>query len=164
MNTFDLKIVYRVGGPPAPIDIQLFGALYNTGSFAPTGSLIFQTVIGTVTVSGATDSFRALMERSKTQPFKIKVIRMKSLYVAQQFNPFVLGNTSVWGASEENTISPAMFTDPYQQDPLLVDVPVNFIIDGDRGIKMSINSGEQISMTLFIEEYVNPTDLLTRNN
>ena len=162
LTTFDLTIIHAPSGAPAAINISLFEALYNGGTFV-NGNLVFTTAGGTVTISGTTQKFQALMERSKTQPFRIAFIRMKSLQTAQQANPFTLANTSVWGASQTNNISPATYKDAYQQDPLTVDVPVDFTVDSDRGIRLLVNTSEDLNITLFIDLFRNPTEILRGN-
>lgn len=151
-TTFDLQIVHDGVGEVA-VDIELFKALFNSGTwngnvleFNPGGA-----GTGKVTVTGLTESFKALQERAKSAPFRINFIRIRPTTEAQLAKPIEMEKRSVFGGSKTNSKSPATYVDPNQYQSLNVDVPLDYVVGDDAGLNWSINDGETITATLFID-------------
>lgn len=149
-TTFDFKIVHDGAGGAGTVDIELFKALFNTGTYAGE-TLTFASGGNTVTITGLTASFKALQERAKSQPFRINFARIRPLGEAQLANNITFDTQSVFGGSKQNSISPSTYVDPNQYQTLNVDVPLNFVVGDSTGLNWTINDSETIIVTLFID-------------
>ncbi len=153
-TTFDLTIT-SVGGAVST-DITLFQSYFNTGTFVA-GDLVFVNGANTVTVHGTTSTMQALMSQNTNSPFRINFVRMLPTTAAQLAEQMYFQKNSVFGGFQYNNLSPNTYIDPNQYQPLRVDVPTNFIVDSQKGIKWKILNGESILVTLFIDQVLDPT-------
>lgn len=162
--TYDLQINYLDGGGGLgnPVTVTLFQSIFNTGTFVG-NDLTFTNATGdTATVVGITSPFRAIMERSETEPFNINFVRMNPV-AAPQFNTaWRFDDQSVWGGGKFNNLTPKTFITPLQFQLLRVDVPINYSIDSDSGFTFDVLASEVVGlgglqMTLFIDKILNPS-------
>lgn len=161
-TTYDL-IISHDNAVAVSVPIQLFESYFNTGTFVG-NNLTFTSGGATVTIQGMTAPFKALMNRSQTQPFRINFMRMLPQAASQLSQGVTFKTNSVWGASKQNNLTPNTYIDPNQYQLLRVDVPANFIVDGERGIEFSVNAGEEIAVTLFIDQILDQTKSLQGEN
>jgi len=162
--TYDLQINYLDGGGGLgnPVNVTLFQLIFNEGTFVGNDLVFTNGTLDTATVVGITSPFRAIMERSQTEPFNINFVRMNPV-AAPQFNTkWRFDDQSVWGGGKFNNLTPKTFITPLQFQLLRVDVPINYGIDSDSGFSFDVLSSEVIGlgglqMTLFIDKILNPT-------
>jgi hypothetical protein len=154
-------IGYVVGG--LPVLTTLFAGDFNTsGTVNPDGTVTFANGQGDTTIiAGLTQPYKAILSRSATNPFRIKVVRMQPLNESQFFNPIVLSKQTVFGVSSSNNITPDEYRDPYIFQTLKVDVPVKYPVGADSGLSLLVNPSEKIGMTLFIDLAIDHDKILT---
>jgi len=160
--TYDLTAIYTpVAGVPGPVDITLFSFNFTPGIFVGETQVFTNAAGDFVTVTGRTASWRAMMLRSQTQPFRINFIRMNVVDDVQFSIPYFFIKNSVWGGNQDNNLSPDTFLTPEQFQLLRVDVPCNYKVDSERGIRIAIQPTEiapkGVRMQLFIDQVNNPT-------
>lgn len=115
------------------------GSLKITGNAVPSASLVCQQF-----------PYSGLLESSGSDPFTITDIRQKSIadpQIDQQITHF---QSSFLGSSATNVVSPRQYFNPNQQQPTLVDIPVNFYIDSTRGLKYIVVAGETVKWNVKI--------------
>lgn len=160
--TYDLQINYVNVATNLPVRVTLFQLNFNEGTFVGS-DLVFSNAGGdTATVVGITSSFRALMERSRTQQFRINYVRMNPVAAGQFGAAWRFDFQSVWGGGKFNNLTPKTFITPLQFQLLRVDVPINYDIDEERGFSFDVQTTEiaangGLQMTLFIDRINNPT-------
>lgn len=162
--TYDLQINYLDGGGGlgTPVNVTLFQTIFNTGTFVGNDLVFTNAALDTATIVGITSPFRAIMERSETELFKVNFVRMNPV-AAPQFNTaWRFDSQSVWGGGKFNNLTPKTFITPLQFQLLRVDVPINYDIDSDSGFSFDVLSSEVVGlgglqMTLFIDKILNPS-------
>lgn len=105
------------------------------------------------TLSYAQFSYRALLESTRMVPFRITSIRMTVTTDAQIDNEIVHFSRTFLGGKSENTISPRVSFNPTQFQGKILDIPTNFVIDGEKGLQYKINAGETVKWNVGIEQY-----------
>ena len=98
-------------------------------------------------------SYRALVESTRTVPFRITAIRMTTSTDAQIDNEIVHFSRTFLGGKSENTVSPRIYFKPEQFQSKIIDIPMNNIIDGEKGLLYLINAGETVKWNVAIESY-----------
>lgn len=97
--------------------------------------------------------YSGLLESSSQQPFRITRIRMTTTNDAQISNPIVLFNNTFLGSKKQNEINPRNFFSPNQFQTKIIDVPVDFGINGQAGILYTLNAGETVQWNVECESY-----------
>lgn len=97
--------------------------------------------------------YSGLLQSSSEQPFKITRVRMTTTNDPQISNPIVLFRNSFLGSKAQNEINPRNFFSPNQFQNRIIDVPVDFVINGQSGILYSLNAGETVQWNVEVESY-----------
>jgi len=173
MTTYKMRVFYTPGpGLHGPVDVTFFATAFNTGTFDGSGNLVFTNSTGdTATIQGLTTngigqtvSMKTLFNLTETEPFTVGFIRMRPKTVDQLDNAINIIKESQYGASQNNSIAPDDYVDPYQYQLLRVDVPLNSHASKKHGWSWTIDedqTGNGISMTLFIPKTLDPTKELS---
>lgn len=98
-------------------------------------------------------SYAALMESTRTVPFRVTGIRMTTTTDAQIDNEIVHFSRSFLGGKSENTISPRIYFKPEQFQSKIIDIPMDNVIDGEKGFLYKLNAGEVVKWNVAIESY-----------
>lgn len=97
--------------------------------------------------------YSGLLESSSQQPFRITRVRMTTTNDPQISNPIVLFRNSFLGSKSQNEINPRNFFSPNQFQNRIIDVPVDFVINGQSGILYTLNAGETVQWNVEVESY-----------
>lgn len=97
--------------------------------------------------------YSGLLQSSSEQPFKITRVRMTTTNDPQISNPIVLFKNSFLGSKSQNEINPRNFFSPNQFQNRIIDVPVDFVINGQSGILYTLNAGETVQWNIEVESY-----------
>lgn len=161
-STYELTIFYTDNfGSGTPVNITLFQPYFNTGTFVG-DDLVFTNVAGeTATIQGDTEIYRAIHNRSETQPFRVSFARMDVVAAAQFAQRWSFSMRGVFGGEKRNNLTPRTFLTPEQFQLLRVDIPTNWNVNGERGISFDVNATEVIAnggirMTLFVDKIMDP--------
>lgn len=122
------------------------GALIITPSGAFAANTIGKVVCNQFPYSG-------LLQSSSEQPFRITRVRMTTTNDPQISNPIVLFKNSFLGSKSQNEINPRNFFSPNQFQNRIIDVPVDFTINGQSGILYTLNAGETVQWNIAVESY-----------
>lgn len=122
------------------------GALIVTPSGAFNAATIGKVVCNQFPYSG-------LLESSSQQPFRITRVRMTTTNDPQISNPIVLFSNSFLGSKKQNEINPRNFFSPNQFQNRIIDVPVDYVINGQSGILYTLNAGETVQWNVEVESY-----------
>lgn len=161
-STFELQVFYTAVVGVADVTVQLFRSYFNPGVFVGDDLVFTNAAADTGTVRGITAIYRALQLRAETQPFKIHFVRLEPVATAQLGERWTFLKSSVWGGNKDNNLTPRTFITPEQFQLGRVDVPINMIADGERGIQFDLNPSETLvlggfQITLFIDKIMDPT-------
>lgn len=120
--------------------------------YTKTGDLILTGAAAApaLTVTCAQQSYNSLVEYTLTKPFVIDAVRMTVLTPGQIDNPIVHFRNTVLGGKTENTITPRTSFRPDQFQSQIIDIPMNFAIDGERGLIYTLNANERVSWNVII--------------
>ena len=124
----------------------------NTGALiiTPTGAFAAATV---AKLSCNQYPYSGLLESSSRFPFRITRVRLTVTADAQISNPIVLFRNNFLGAKSQNEINPRNFFNPNQFQTKIIDVPIDFDINGNSGLLYNVNDGETVSWNVEIESY-----------
>ncbi len=123
------------------VGIDSLGRLFLSGAASATA----------LTVDCPQLSYASLLQASEQMPFTIKAIRMTVTTDAQIDNEIVHFTKSFLGSSSQNTISPRTSFRPDQFQGKIIDIPLDFRIDGQKGITYKVNAGETVKWNVLIE-------------
>lgn len=131
----------------------LAAARVGTVNFNANGDLILTGAAAAtaLTVSCPQLSYSSLLEASSRFPFTIKAVRLTVQTPAQIDNEIVYFKKSFLGSSEQNTVSPRTSFRPDQFQSTIIDIPMDFQIDGQRGLEYKVNAGETVKWNVVIE-------------
>ena len=101
-------------------------------------------------VSCAQKSYRSLVEWSISHPFTIDAVRMTVQTPGQIDNQIVHFKETVLGGSTQNTITPRTSFRPDQFQSSIIDIPMNFGIDGEKGLVYTLNANETVTWNVII--------------
>lgn len=96
-------------------------------------------------------SYKSLLKSSVRNPFLIKAIRMTVQNEGQIDNEIVHFTKSFLGSASRNTISPRTSFRPDQFQNKIIDIPMDFQIDGNKGLEYTVNPGETVKWNVVIE-------------
>jgi hypothetical protein len=174
MTTIKMKVFWTagIGVEPGPVNVLFFDTTFFEGTFDGSGNLVFTNANGdTATVVCLTEkspgvfiTMKQLYSLTETEPFTIGFIRLRPKSVSQLDNAFSIVKDSQYGANATNSIAPDDYVDPYQYQLLRVDVPMNSHASKKHGFSWTINedqTGNGVSMTLFIPKTIDPTKALS---
>jgi hypothetical protein len=123
--------------------------------FRSNGDLILTGASAAVacTVNCPQLSYKSLLKESGRKGFKITAIRMTVVNDAQISNEIVMFSKSFLGSSSRNSLSPRTSLRPDQFQTKIVDVPMDFLVNGNSGLEYKINAGETVTWNVVIEAY-----------
>jgi hypothetical protein len=163
LNSFT-RITNATYGALTPFDptnrdaANLNGLIY----FAKDGSLICQDAGGKkITIQGTDATYNALFNMTSASNFVITKMRMTVTTDAQIDNSITHFRKTALGVFKQNVINPRSYFNPNQFQPKIIDIPLNSPIDNEHGLYMAINSGETVSISLFLKEVVRTTTILS---
>lgn len=108
---------------------------------------------GHIVLSCSTFPYRGLLESSNVNPFRITRIRMTTTTDAQIDNNIVHFSNSFVGGNTTNSINPRTYFNPSQFQGKIVDIPLNLVIDQQKGLQYIINAGETVQWNVQVEAY-----------
>ena len=124
------------------------------------GNLVYNKAAGALTCKSTTgSSYRSLFEMSGIANFVIRMIRINTSTEAQLNNSLYHFQKTALGAYKQNEISPRTFFAPTQFQQKIVDIKQSLVIDSEYGIQYNVNSGEELSMQLFLRKVERSTNL-----
>ena len=163
LSEFSINLVYTAGATSLPVEVELFGLDFNNGLFVG-DDLVFSNAGGdTVTISGRTTSFKAIMNRAARAPMEIDYARIKPVTATQFDRVLKFRKDTIFGGGKDNTLLPDSFLTPEQFQLLRVDVPMNYKVDSERRIIMDVGPdqiGAGMVMIFFFNKVVNVTNEL----
>jgi hypothetical protein len=101
--------------------------------------------------------YKSLVESTKTLPFRNNFLRIAVTTVPQLNNQLVHFTQTFAGGYKENKINVRSYKTPNQFQNLEVDTKTPFIIDGEKGLKYSLEIGETVQIGMFINRWSRPT-------
>jgi len=104
-----------------------------------------------VTVEGTTVPYLTLVKGSAILPFKVAKLRYAFTSDSQLDQEIIIFTRTIFGAYKENRISPRSYFDPNQQQSKVVDIPIEFNIDLQTGIQISLLASEVVTLNLFCD-------------
>jgi hypothetical protein len=104
-----------------------------------------------VTVEGTTVPYLTLVKGSAILPFKVSKLRYAFTSDSQLDQEIIIFTRTIFGAYKENRISPRSYFDPNQQQSKVVDIPIEFNIDLQTGIQISLLASEVVTLNLFCD-------------
>lgn len=105
----------------------------------------------TLTVGCSEIAYRSLFDATAIIPFRISFIRETVKTDAQIDKVITWFKKTIAGGEKSNRVSPRAFFRPNQFQSLTIDIPVEFDVNIDSGVKMPVLAGEQVTLALFIE-------------
>lgn len=123
------------------------------------GSLVYNTTTGAAAVAGAVACiisctqvpYRVIHEATRNNALYISKFRLSvktAPQIDQSFNYF---KNSFIGGVTINNIAPRSEFKPNQFQSLIVDVPMNIVIDAERGLSYTLVSQEKVTITMFFK-------------
>jgi hypothetical protein len=97
--------------------------------------------------------YNSLFESTKCLPFAVAYMRMTVTTDAQISNNIYHFQRTFGGAEKVNTIAPRAYFKPNQFQGKIVDIIAPFTIDGEKGLRVSVNAGEVVTFALFIQRW-----------
>ena len=97
--------------------------------------------------------YRSLVTYSERGSFKVNKMRMKFSTSGQINNDITHQTKTFLGSVKTNIISVSSYFRPDQFQSLLVDVPVPFRIDAEKGLLYQLNATENTLINMFVSEY-----------
>lgn len=140
LNSFEGLALARVGC----VGFNELGDLQLTGAAAAVA----------LTVKCGQFPYIGVFESSAKSKFKIKAIRMTTLTDGQIDNPITHFVNTFLGAKAENQISPRTSFKPDQFQSKILDIPMDFVIDKERGLTYTLNANEIVKWNVVIERWV----------
>lgn len=139
LNSFEGEALARVGC----VGFNEAGDLQLTGAAAAVA----------LTVKCGQFPYIGVFESTAFKKFKLKAIRMTTTTDAQIDNPIIHFVSTFLGAKAENQISPRTSFKPDQFQSKIIDIPMDFLIDRERGLTYTINANETVQWNVVIERY-----------
>lgn len=129
----------------------------QTVGFDTDGNLVIRGLAAdpVATLTCKETSYRSFFDASGIVPFRVSGIRYKSTNDAQKDEKIVHFEKTFAGGVKENPISPRAFEKPTDEKENLIDIPVEFPIDVDKGIRMVVLAGQAVTLSLFISDWTN---------
>lgn len=106
-----------------------------------------------VTVKCGQFPYKGVFESSALRSFRIKAVRMTTTTDGQIDNPITHFVQTFLGAKAENQISPRTSFKPDQFQSKIIDIPMDFLIDRERGLTYTINANETVKWNVVIERW-----------
>jgi hypothetical protein len=100
--------------------------------------------------------YNSLVESTKVLPFDTAFLRYTVDTDAQIDNNITHFQKTFGGGVKENTISPRAYFKPNQFQAKTIDILAPFTIDGEKGLRIPVNAGENIRLALFIQRWGKP--------
>lgn len=161
-STYAINLLYTNGGTNLPVEVDLFGTDFNTGTIVG-DTYQYTNGTDTVTVSGRTGNFVAFMNRLRYAPFNIAWARLNPQDAAQFGQEITFRKDSVYGAFDGNTLLPEEYFSPEQFQALRVDVPMNFKVNSERRLIFNVGNtetGTGYNITFWINGRIDETAML----
>lgn len=120
--------------------------------FNRVGNLVYDVAAGLMTTSITNNgvSYRQLFESCKTMRFRIEKCMYSFVNDPQADNGINFFYKSTFGKQSNNEITPSSYKDPINPQTKLLDCRVNWLIDCESGIQQTINIGETVGMSMFM--------------
>jgi hypothetical protein len=99
----------------------------------------------------------SLFESSKVLPFKVAYLRYTVDTDAQIDNQLTHFQRTFAGGERTNVISPRAYFKPNQFQSKTIDILAPFTIDGEKGLRLSVNAGESLRFAFFIQRWARNT-------
>jgi hypothetical protein len=99
----------------------------------------------------------SLFESTKVLPFNTAYLRMTVDTEAQIDNNITHFSRTFGGGIKENTISPRAYFKPNQFQTKTIDILAPFSIDGEKGLRIPVNAGENVRFAFFIQRWAKNT-------
>lgn len=96
-------------------------------------------------------AYASFFEASSISPFQVAYFRYTVKTDAQIDNTIKWFQKTFSGGMTQNVISPRAYFKPTQFQDFVIDITVSFTIGLDSGIYLTVNSGENVRLSLFIE-------------
>lgn len=106
-----------------------------------------------MTVGCAEYPYVSLVDSTKTLPFNIAFLRYTVTTDAQIDNNIFWFQNTFAGGRKQNTISPRAYFKPNQFQGKTIDILAPFNIDGEKGLQIPVNAGENIRLAFFIQRW-----------
>lgn len=97
--------------------------------------------------------YASFFEMSKSRPFFVPYFRFTCNTDAQIDNPIKHIEKTMGGGIKENIISPRAYFDPNQFQNRTIDITAGFAVDGNKGILLTVNAGESVRLSLFVQKW-----------
>lgn len=97
--------------------------------------------------------YNSLFESSKTLPFYVSYVRYTVSTDGQIDNTIYNFTRTFGGGVKENSISPRAYFKPNQFQNKTIDIMAPFVIDGESGLRIPVNAGEQLRLAFFIQRW-----------
>jgi hypothetical protein len=101
--------------------------------------------------------YASLFESTKQLPFNVAYLRYTVSTDDQIDNNIYHFARTFGGGVKENTISPRAYFKPNQFQGKTIDIIAPFTIDGEKGLRLQVNAGENLRLAFFIQRW-------TKNN
>lgn len=106
-----------------------------------------------VTISCKQTPYRALLESSSRTPFQIEKLRLTVTNDAQIDNEIFMVENTWLGKVDRNSINPRTYFNPNQFQSKIIDIPLKYVINFERGLELIVNAGETINLSFFVSSY-----------
>lgn len=97
--------------------------------------------------------YNSLVESTKVLPFNVAYLRYTVDNDAQIDNNITHFTRTFGGGQKQNTISPRAYFKPNQFQAKTIDILAPFPIDGEKGLQIPVNAGENVRMAFFIQRW-----------
>lgn len=127
--------------------------------FREDGNLVIQGAAAdpVCTVGCGEYPYASLFESTKVLPFNVAYLRMTVDTDAQIDNNIYHFERTFGGGQKENTISPRAYFKPNQFQNKTVDILAPFPIDGEKGVRLTVNANENVRFAFFIQRWARNT-------
>jgi hypothetical protein len=101
--------------------------------------------------------YNSLVESTKSLPFNVAYLRYTVDTDSQIDNNITHFTRTFGGGQKQNTISPRAYFKPNQFQAKTIDILAPFSIDGEKGLQIPVNAGENVRLAFFIQRWAKNT-------
>lgn len=124
----------------------------STVVFAANGDQIITNGAGAIlTISCKQIPYRTLLESLKFYRISVKQTKISYTNEPQLDNDITHLTQTLLGKKEENTFTPRVYFKDTQFQSKQVTIPQAYVIDGERGLQVDVNSGETMSFNFYLD-------------
>lgn len=130
----------------------------GTVGFDQTGTLNVYGAMGNpkATIGCGEYPYNSLVESTKVLPFRVVFMRIAVQTNAQLNNQILHFTRTFGGGYKQNQINVRSYKKPTQFQNLEVDTLAPYVIDGEKGLRYSLEIGEVVQLGLFINRWARP--------